>query len=166
MAVRFAATLGWGLRAGLFFAFSVAVMRGLGRIPPAHGMAAMQAINVAILNPVFLCAFLGTGLLCVVVLASSLSRWHETGALLWVSGALLYLVGTFLTTVVLNVPMNNALASTRPTDPQAADQWTDYLTNWTMWNHVRTVTSLAAAIALTLALCRATLHRPLVSSLP
>jgi uncharacterized membrane protein len=153
-AARLAAAVGCGLMAGLFFAFSVAVMRGLGRVPAAHGMAAMQSINVAILNPVFLFVFFGTAALCLFVLISSLLRWHEAGALLFVAGAVLYLAGAFLTTIVFNVPMNQALASTAATDPQAAGRWADYLTNWTAWNHARTVASFIAAIALTLALCR------------
>ena len=154
-AARFAAVIGCGLMAGLFFAFSVAVMRGLGRVPAAHGMAAMQSINVAILNPIFLTVFLGTAAVCLFVLVSSLLRWQEAGALLFVAGAALYLVGAFLTTVVVNVPMNQALAATTPTDPQAAGRWAEYLTKWTAWNHVRMLASLAAATALMLALCRA-----------
>jgi len=154
LVVRFAVAIGCGLMAGLFFAFSVSVMRGLGRVPAASGMAAMQSINVAILNPVFLSVFLGTALLCLVVLVSSALSWHEAGALQFVAGAALYLVGAFLTTIVFNVPMNNALGSTATTDPRAAGQWAAYLTNWTAWNHVRTLTSLAATIMLTWALCR------------
>ena len=77
LAVRLATVVGCGLMAGLFFAFSVAVMRALGRLPAAHGMAAMQSINVAILNPLFLSVFLGTALLCLVVIVSSVSRWRE-----------------------------------------------------------------------------------------
>ena len=152
--VRLATVIGCALMAGLFFAFSVAVMRALGRLPAAHGMAAMQSINVAILNPVFLSVFLGTAALCLVVVVSSLFRWHEPGAFLFVAGAVLYFIGTFVTTIVVNVPMNNALASTAATDPQAAARWAAYLTNWTAWNHVRTLTSLAATLVLTLAVCR------------
>src|SRR5262249_36312950 len=44
--------------AGLFFAFSVAVMQALARLPAAGGIAAMQSINIAILNPLFLSVFL------------------------------------------------------------------------------------------------------------
>jgi uncharacterized membrane protein len=54
------AALGCGLMAGLFFAFSVAVMKVLARLPSAEVIAAMQAINVAIINPVFLTVFFGT----------------------------------------------------------------------------------------------------------
>jgi hypothetical protein len=40
--------------AGFFFAFSVCVMRALGQLPLEQGIASMQSINVAILNPLFL----------------------------------------------------------------------------------------------------------------
>jgi hypothetical protein len=51
--LTFLAALGSALIGGLFFAFSAFVMRALGRLPPAGGIAAMQSINVAVLNPVF-----------------------------------------------------------------------------------------------------------------
>jgi uncharacterized membrane protein len=152
LVVRLASAIGCGLIAGLFFAFSVAIMRAFRSLPAAHGMAAMQSINVAILNPVFLVTFVGTALLCLIVLAASLLRWQEAGALLYVSGAALYLAGAFLVTVVANVPMNNALASTATGDPDAAGRWASYLARWTAWNHVRTLAALAAAIMLTWAL--------------
>ena len=117
-AVRFSSAIGCGLMAGLFFAFSVAIMRALSRLPPADGMAAMQSINIAILNPVFLAGFFGIAGLCLVVLVSSLSRWHEAGAVWFVAGAALYLVGVALVTIVFNVSMNNALASAASADPR------------------------------------------------
>lgn len=150
--VRFCSAIGCGLMAGLFFAFSVAVMRGLTRIPAAQGMAAMQSINVVILNPIFFTAFFGTAALCLAVLISSWPRWGEAGAGVSAAGAALYLVGNILITVVFNVPMNDALASTASDHPEAAATWAVYLTRWTAWNHVRTVTALAAAILLTLGL--------------
>ncbi len=78
-AVTLFAALGCGLMAGLFFAFSVSVMRALARLPAAEGIVAMQAINVAILNPVFLMAFFGTAAACVLVLIASFLRWHSPG---------------------------------------------------------------------------------------
>jgi uncharacterized membrane protein len=56
-AIALGAALGTGLMAGLFFAFSVSVMRALASRPAAEGIAAMQAISRAILNPVFLVVF-------------------------------------------------------------------------------------------------------------
>lgn len=74
------AALGCGLMAGLFFAFSTAVMEALARLPAAAGIAAMQSINVAILNPLFLATFLGTGAVCFVLMVVSLLSWRAPGS--------------------------------------------------------------------------------------
>ncbi|TBR24737.1 MAG: hypothetical protein EPO10_25145, partial [Reyranella sp.] len=59
----FAAAVGSGLVAGIFYAFSSFVMGALGRLPPGHGIEAMQAINVVVINRSFMLAFFGTALL-------------------------------------------------------------------------------------------------------
>ena len=59
--------LGSGLVAGIFFAFSTFVMNALGRLAPAQGISAMQAINVTVLNPWFLGAFFGTALGSIIL---------------------------------------------------------------------------------------------------
>ncbi len=45
---------------GIFFAFSSFVMRALAKMPDAEGIAAMQSINVVVINPSFLGAFVGS----------------------------------------------------------------------------------------------------------
>jgi uncharacterized membrane protein len=72
--------------------------------------------------------------------------------LYWLAGSVLYFVGTFLVTMLFNVPRNNALAVVAPTSPEAARLWVSYLSTWTAWNHVRTVAALAAAVLFTIAL--------------
>jgi uncharacterized membrane protein len=152
-ALTLVAALGCGLMAGLFFAFSVSVMKALARLPSAEGIAAMQSINVAIINPVFLAAFFGTAAACVIVMIAALLRWHDPGAIYLLIGGTLYLVGTLLVTVAFNVPKNNALASVAPANAESTSVWTDYLSKWTAWNHVRAAAALAAATSLTIALC-------------
>jgi uncharacterized membrane protein len=61
-------------------------------------------------------------------------------------------VGTFLVTVVFNVPRNDALAAVDPGSDDGASRWTAYLKAWTAWNHVRTAAALAAAAFFSLAL--------------
>jgi len=151
-ALTLCAALGCGIIAGVFFAFSSFVMNALARLPPAEGMAAMQSINVAVLNPLFMIAFLGMAAACVLLTISSLLRWHVPGAAYLLVGSVFYLVGSLLVTVVFNVPMNEALASVAPEDPAGARLWASYVTNWTSWNHIRTAASLAAAASLTIAL--------------
>ena len=150
--LTFLAALGSGLIAGVFFIFSVAVMKALGRIPPAEGMSAMQSINIVIINPLFLTVFLGTGAACIVLLIGSILGWQKGGAAYLLIGALLYLVGSIIVTIFFNVPMNDTLAAASPTEPKSAEVWSNYLSNWTLWNHVRTVASLAGAAMLTMAM--------------
>ncbi len=71
----FAAAIGSGLVARIFFAFSSFVMAALGRLPSDHGIAAMNAINVTVINPVFFLAFFGTAALCVAASAGVVLRW-------------------------------------------------------------------------------------------
>ncbi len=144
--------LGCGLVAGIFFAFSTFVMKALARVPSAQGIAAMQSINITVINPWFMAAFLGTAAACVLVAVSSLLRWNEAGAVYLLSGGLAYLIGTILVTIVFNVPRNNVLAAVDPASANGARLWASYLTSWTAWNHVRTAAALAAEVLLTIAL--------------
>jgi uncharacterized membrane protein len=146
----FAGAIGSGVIAGIFFAFSTFVMTALGRIPPEQGIAAMQSINVAVLNPLFFLAFFGTGLVCLGLVASHL-WWGGTGGMLVLLGSLIYLAGSIGVTMACNVPLNDALAAAQPDTPAAAALWAGYLKDWTWWNHVRTAASLASAILLTAA---------------
>lgn len=151
-ALTLVVALGCGLIAGVFFAFSTFIMKALARLPSGQGMAAMQSINVVVLNPWFLGAFFGTGVACILALISSLMRWHEPGAVYLFAGSALYLVGTLLVTIVFNVPRNQSLASVAATDPDGANRWAGYITSWTAWNHVRTIAALAAAASFSVAL--------------
>lgn len=144
--------LGCGLIAGAFFAFSSFVMKALSRLPASEGMAAMQSINVVVLNPVFLGVFVGTAALCGAGLVFSFLRWQEPGAGWLLAGCLLYLIGTFLVTVAGNVPLNDALGAVAPTAAGAQDLWAGYLVRWTAWNHARTVAALAATASFILSL--------------
>jgi uncharacterized membrane protein len=139
-----AAALGIALMAGLYFAFSIAVMAALGRIAPASGMSAMQSINVVILNPWFLLAFAGTAAVCAVLAVMALLRWNEPGTALLLAACALYLVGNIIVTMVFNVPLNNALAAADPASGDGAALWSRYLSTWTAWNHVPTLSCLAA----------------------
>lgn len=149
-ALKLFSALGCGLIAGVFFAFSTFVMKALAQQPPPQGIAAMQAINITVINPWFMTAFLGTAVTCLVLAISTLSKWHQPGAIYLLVGSLLYLVGTFLVTMLGNVPLNDALAIADSKSTEGATLWAKYLTNWTFWNHLRTIAALAAATLLTM----------------
>ncbi len=147
-----ASALGSGLMAGVLFAFSTFVMRALARQPAAHGIAAMQSINVTALNPWFMGVFFGTAATCGVLALGSLVLWPAPGAWLLLVGSASYLLGTFLVTMVCNVPWNNRLAAADAASAAGQILWARYVSRWTAWNHVRTVAALAALAAFLLAM--------------
>lgn len=142
--LAFAAALGGGVMAGTFFVFSTSVMSALAKLPPAQGIAAMQAINLAVVNPLFMLALFGTAIACVVLIVAALLGWGDlrTGWIL--AGSILYLAGGIVVTVAFNIPRNDALAKLAPDSPVGAASWTRYVTEWTAWNHVRTGGCVAA----------------------
>lgn len=151
-ALKLFAALGCGLVAGVFFAFSTFVMSALARLQPREGIIAMQSINITAINPLFMVALFGTALTCLFLAIASLSKWQQPSAVYLLVGSLLYLAGTIGVTIAFNVPLNDALAIVKPDSTEGASLWARYLTNWTLWNHVRTIAALAAAALFTIAL--------------
>ena len=146
------ALLGSALVGGIFFAFSSFIMKALADVPSAEGIGAMQSINVVVINPSFLGVFFGTAVLSLVVGGLALAGWGRPSAYFFLGGALFYLVGTILVTMLGNVPLNNQLVAVSPTDPGTREVWEHYLDRWTMWNHVRTAAAMVAALLYTLGL--------------
>jgi uncharacterized membrane protein len=144
--------LGTGLVAGMCCAFSALVMKGLGSLPPAQGVAAMNAINRAAMTPAFMILFLGAAVLCAVLAVVTFVLWPEDGTVELLVGSSLYLIGVFGVTAAANVPRNETLLRMDPGSAEAAVYWRTYLNEWTMWNNVRTVAAAGAALSYLLAL--------------
>ncbi|MCF3933111.1 DUF1772 domain-containing protein [Acuticoccus sp. M5D2P5] len=141
--VTLIAALGAALMAGTFFVFSVAVMGAFATLPPAGGIAAMQAINRVIQNALFLGVFLGTAVISLALLVAALlgaAPLGTTGA-----GAIAYLAATLIT-IAGNVPLNDRLDRIDGTAPDAAPFWATYRRRWTALNHIRTVACLLATV--------------------
>jgi uncharacterized membrane protein len=151
VAVTIVAALGSALTAGVFFGFSNFIMRALARVEPPVGVAAMQSINVVVINPLFMIALFGTGLIGAI-----LGVWavvgDVSGAPFLLAGAALYLIGTVGVTMVYNVPRNNALAEFDPQHSDTAARWSGYVSSWTAGNSVRSACALLAAAAFIVAL--------------
>lgn len=148
------AILGTGLIAGTFFVFSVAIMSALRGLPANEGMAMMQSINRVIQNPIFLGVFVGTALISLVLAGISLWSWAAPALYYVVAGSALYVVGSFILTIVFNVPLNNALDAADPKTASGHEIWANYLTSWTFWNHVRTFASILSTAAFALAFAK------------
>jgi uncharacterized membrane protein len=147
----FLAAIGSGIVGGIFYGFSSFVMAALARIPAAQGVASMNSMSVAVVNPSFMTAFLGTGVLSFIVSVSSLRRWNKPGAKFALAASLVYLAGCIGVTMIVNVPLNDKLASLADT-PEAVAVWPRYLAAWNPWNHVRSVAGVLSAALFTLSL--------------
>ncbi|MGH9209930.1 MAG: DUF1772 domain-containing protein [Acidimicrobiales bacterium] len=142
--LTFFTVLGTGLMAGLFFVFSVFMMRALGALPGGQGAAAMQSTNRAIVTPLFLLAFVGTAITCLVLAGFAIFDVDGDARVWLLVGSALYLVGVIVLTGTYHVPRNDALDAVDPDSADGLALWADYLKSWTALNHVRTVASLAA----------------------
>jgi len=134
--------LGCGLLGGLYFAFSAFIMTALDRAGVAHGVAAMNAINVQIVRSLFMPLFLGTTLGSAALATIGLLNPSPAGTL-QLAGGVLYVLGMFGVTMIWNVPLNNALVAAEG-KPEAGAVWSIYLKQWTRWNHLRTLASTGA----------------------
>ena len=138
-----AAVLGTGLIAGVFFAFSTFVMGALGKLPPAQGIAAMQSINVVVINPIFMLVLFGTAILALYLGYGTYQNWPIQEAKFLLAASVLYSLAIAIT-MIFNVPLNDALAGVNPQSSQAANFWQEYLVSWTNYNHLRCLMSLTA----------------------
>ncbi len=141
------AALGCGLVAGTFFAFSSFVMPALARLPAPQGIAAMQSINVTVLNRSFLGVFIGTAVVCLLLALAAGMRWQSPASIFVFAAAFIYVVACFGVTMARSVPLNDALAAASAATPQAEALWTRYLAEWTGWNTLR---AWAAALSMAL----------------
>ncbi len=132
--------------AGVFVAFSTFVMRALGDLPPADAVRAMQAVNRRAPSPAFMALLVGSTLLAV---AGAVGAVVTGGRVVpAVAGALLAVVA-FAVTGVVNVPLNDRLAATDPSD--GARAWPAYAGPWTRANHARAGLGLLSALLLAVA---------------
>jgi uncharacterized membrane protein len=148
-----AAVLGSAVVAGAFFAFSTFVMDALDRTSPSHAVDTMNQINVTVLRPGFMIPFVGTAILSLVLGVYAVANWGDRSATFLLIAAALYVVGTFILTIVHHVPLNDHLTEIDPSSAVATSEWRHYFDSWVPWNHVRTVAPLAStalyAVALT-----------------
>lgn len=146
-----AAVVASGLQAGTYYTWASGVMPGLATVEDRAFVSAMQQVNVAIVNPVFLTSFVGAPLLAALGAVSA-----DGSARAWAVAGLVLAVATVAVTAAGNVPLNDALA--------AVDQRADGATlaaareafegPWVRWNVVRALTSTGALACLGWAISR------------
>jgi uncharacterized membrane protein len=133
-----------GVMAGVYFAFSVFVMRALASMPGASGAVAMRAINDVILKTAFMPLFFLSSTLCAALAAAAFFKWQIGGSGIVLSASLVYVAGMFVVTAVFNVPLNNKLVALNMQAVDIEGAWKSYVGTWTNYNHIRTLSSIVA----------------------
>lgn len=144
-----------GLMAGLFYAWSISVTPGLAKVDKQSYLLAFQAMNRAILNPVFFIPFMGTALL--LPLLSYLSFDNTVSLQFWLilAATAIYLLGIMAVTIAGNVPLNNQLEVLKITTMSEAEMQAfreGFESQWNTLNWIRTLASALTFVLLSLAL--------------
>ena len=150
--VLLAAALAAGLQAGTYFTWATGVMPGLAKVDDRTFVHAMQQINIAIVNPVFIATFLGAPLLAGASIAVAGSNARP-----WAIAATVLAVGTLVISFAGNIPLNDALDAAGPVDKikDLAAVRADFESMWVRLNIARAFTSAGALGALGMAALRA-----------
>ncbi|QBF32790.1 DUF1772 domain-containing protein [Thalassococcus sp. S3] len=133
---------------GFFYAWVCSTMWGLDATDPRVAIQAMQAMNASVRNAVFAPAFFGTPFALALTAGLAFATGQRAAALPFAAAAVIYLVGGMVLTMMVNVPMNEALATVNiPDDIDAARViWSEYSSTWQLWNQARTVVSGVALL--------------------
>lgn len=143
VAFLLAATLTTGLMAGVYVIYSNAFMPGLGKTDDTTFVGAFQAVDRAILNPLFLVVgFVGS--LVLTLIAGLLSLGED--ALAWIAIAFVLNLVTVIITIAVNVPLNDALKAAGDPDTidVAAARTAFNEARWRSFNLIRSVLSTVA----------------------
>jgi uncharacterized membrane protein len=123
-------------------------MPGLNATDPVSAIKSMQAINAVVRTAEFAASFFGA--LALPILCLLLAR-RRSIVLPLIGAILLYGSGAFAVTLAFNVPLNESLATVAPDAATAMQTWRAYVEPWLLWNHIRMAASIAAFLAMLVA---------------
>jgi uncharacterized membrane protein len=141
-----AGTVLTGLAAGVFGLYAHTIMRGLGKTDNRTFVGAFQAIDRAIINPLFMLTFFGA-LVCSCVAALVHLRGDGRSPLPWILAATVLYFTVVIITVVVHLPLNDAIKAAGEPDRianLAAVRANFHERRWVAWNVVRAFGSTVA----------------------
>ena len=128
-----AATMTAGLMAGVFGIYALAIMPGLRATDDRTFVAAFQAIDRAIVNPLFMLWFFGPLLFAG---AAAALIGGKGSVLPWTAAALVLSLAVVVITFAVHLPLNDAI--------KAGARESFHEARWAAWNVVRAVLSTTA----------------------
>jgi uncharacterized membrane protein len=140
--------------AGVFGLYAHTIMRGLHKTNDRTFVGAFQALDRAIINPLFMATFFGA--LVLTGVAGVLHLRDEVRAVVpWIVAAFVLYLVVVVITIAVNVPRNDAIKAAGDPDriaDLAAVRAAFDEGRWAAWNLVRTVLNTAAFLLLAWAL--------------
>lgn len=141
------------LVAGFLFAFAVVIMPGIGNLGDREFVRAFQEIDGVIQRgqPLFGLVWLGSAVALVAGLVLGVGQLAGLERILLVTAAVMYLLGVQAPTLMVNVPLNNAIQSLKIAEAGEAalrSARETFEARWNFWNAIRTVMATLAVAAL------------------
>ena len=159
MAMLFTAVLFAGVLAGFFLTYAFTIMPGLATIDDRAFVEAFQGLERmfgSLEHGINVPVLLGWAINPVVMAAALWAFRRDPGIRWWIVAALCLQAVTMVTTVSVNVPLNNALVAAGDPTGMAATEVREAFREdwWRAWNLVRTWTSVGTFACVTWALVR------------
>jgi uncharacterized membrane protein len=135
------ASLACGLQAGTYYTWASGVMPGLARVDDRTFVHAVQQMNIAIVNPVFMLSFLGAPLLAAAAIAAT-----DGPSRTWAIAGAACALATVVITFAGNIPLNDAIDAAGPIDRirDLGAVREAFESDWVRLNIARTVTATAS----------------------
>lgn len=137
--------------AGVFFGYAVSVIGALARLGDREYVRAMQQINIVIQNGLFFLTFMGPVLLLPIVTYMARDAANPLQFYLLLAASIIYIGGSFILTIVGNVPYNERLARVNADTTEVSAARMRYEKPWNTMHVARTLASVIAATLLIVA---------------
>lgn len=151
--VLIVATLLCTLNAGFLFAFATVVMPGLKTLNDAEFIRAFQKIDGVIQNgqPLFMLVWVGSAIALLVATVVGFSQLEQFEFGLLVIACIAYFIGVQLSTIRVNIPLNNqlqALDCLTEDSETLTKARTSFESRWNKWNRCRTIVAIDVSLLL------------------
>ena len=144
------------LVAGFLFAYAIVVMPGIKNLNNKEFIRTFQVTDRIIQNnnPIFLFVWVGSAIAIVVSALYGIGRLQGVDLFLLVSAALAYVLGVQVSTIAINLPLNNKLQTLNVDAMNESDievARDDFEPRWNTSNMIRTaIASCVSAILIIL----------------
>ncbi len=148
-----------GLISGLLFSYLISVNIAFKQLSDIEYIKAMQQINRAIQNPLFLICFMG--LMFLLPICTYLHRNSTTIFYLFIIASIFYIVGVLGITFIKNIPLNNQLdtfSTTNSTSDAITSMRNNFQTAWNKYHLYRTVFSMLSFLCAIIAIVKSTVY--------